>query len=104
MILKEKNEKKENKEIDKNKGYSKALDRFKKRFKKGNSVEVRTKKSDKINEIARQLENVMGKHQSSDIIDYNNSTEIIHEQNPLESLESQPVITNKTKKPQRPQL
>ena len=103
---KEKIEKKDNKEKDKdkNKGYSKALDRFKKRFKKGNSVEVRTKKSDKINEIARQLENVMGKHQSSDIIDYNNSTEIIHEQNPLESLESQPVITNKTKKPQRPQL
>ena len=46
----------------------------------------------------------MGKYQSSDIIDYNNSTEIIHEQNPLESLESQPVITNITKKPQRPQL
>ena len=46
----------------------------------------------------------MGKHQSSDIIDYNNSTEIIHEQNLLESIESQPTIKNKTKKPQKPQL
>ena len=95
---------KDNKEKDKSKGYSKALDRFKKRFKKGNSVEVRTKKSEKINEIARQLENVMGKNQSSEIIDYNNSTEIIHEQNPIESLENQPVITNKAKKPQKPQI
>ena len=103
VVNKEKTEKKDNKE--KSKGYSKALDRFKKRY-KNNSMEIRTKKSEKINEIAKKLENVMGKQQSADIIENNNndSIEIIHEQNPAEAINNQPVNVKKVKKPQKPQI
>ena len=101
---KEKNEKKDNK--DKNKGYSKALDRFKKRFKKDNSMEVRTKKSEKINEIARQLENMIGRQQSQEFRDASNiSNEIIHNQNSSEIIENQIICnSSRTRKPQRPQF
>ena len=53
------------KEKDRDKSYSKAMDRFKKRYKKDNSAEVRPKKSEKINEMAKQLENVLGKTNAS---------------------------------------
>ena len=68
-------------------------------------MEIRTKKSEKINEIAKKLENVMGKQQSADIIENNNnSVEIIHEQNPVEAISNQPVNVKKVKKPQKPQI
>ena len=96
--------KKDNKEKEKAKGFSKALDRFKKRYKNSNSLELRTKKSEKINEIAKQLENIMGKHQSSEIVDYNNQADIKNESNIVEVLENQPITIKKSKKPQRPQI
>ncbi len=67
-------------------------------------MELRTKKSEKINEIAKQLENVMGKHTSTEI-DYNNTqAEIKKESNLEEILEKQPPIVKKVKKPQKPQI
>lgn len=105
LVNKDKTEKKENKEKDKNKGYSKALDRFKKRYKNSNSMEIRTKKSERINEIAKRLENVMGKQQSQVIDEANNTTEIIHHQPNIELIENQPYYENKTsRKPKRPQI
>ena len=106
IINKEKLEKKENKEKEKSKGYSKALDRFKKRFKNSNSMEIRPKKSEKINEIAKRLENIMGKPQTTEGIEnnQNNTYEIIHYNNSTEIIENQPVNINKTKKAQRPQI
>ena len=58
------------KEKDRDKSYSRAMDRFKKRYKKDNSAEVRPKKSEKINEMAKQLENVLGKANASAEINY----------------------------------
>ena len=97
-------EKKDDKERDKS--YSRAMDRFKKRYKKDNSAEMRTKKSDKISEIAKRLENVIGKpNDSAEITNNNNSTEILHEkekENNLEEIyESMPVVAKKVKKPKK---
>jgi hypothetical protein len=58
------------KEKDRDKSFSKAMDRFKRRYKKDNSVEPRPKKSEKINEMAKQLENVLGKANASAEINY----------------------------------
>ena len=58
------------KEKDRDKSYSRAMDRFKKRYKKDNSAEVRPKKSEKINEMAKQLENVLGKGNASAEMNY----------------------------------
>ena len=97
-------EKKENKEKDKNKGYSKALDRFKKRY-KNHSMEIRTKKSERINEIAKNLENLIGKQQTSEIPDNKNIThDIINCSNSAEIIENQPLTAIKAKKPKKPQL
>ena len=41
------------------------MDRFKKRYKKDNSVESRPKKSEKINEMAKRLESVIGRPNNS---------------------------------------
>ena len=97
-VKREKNDEKERKD----KSYSRAMDRFKKRFKKDNSVEPRTtKKSDKINEMAKRLENVMGK--SSDNRYENkgstdNYTERKREYNFEEIIESKPVVKKQKKK------
>jgi hypothetical protein len=97
-VKREKNDEKERKD----KSYSRAMDRFKKRFKKDNSVEPRiTKKSDKINEMAKRLENVMGK--SSDNRYENkgstdNYPERKREYNFEEIIESKPVVKKQKKK------
>jgi len=104
------NEPKKDKEKDRDKSLSRAMDRFKRRYKKDNSVEIRAKKSEKINEIAKQLENVLGRANASAEINYENklSNEIVHEDeregNMEEILENQPVITKKPKKFQQFQL
>jgi len=104
------NEPKKDKEKDRDKSLSRAMDRFKRRYKKDNSAEIRAKKSEKINEIAKQLENVLGKSNASAEINYENkiSNEIVHEDeregNMEEILENQPVITKKPKKFQQFQL
>ena len=99
----EKGDKKDNKEKDKNKGYSKALDRFKKRY-KNHSTEIRSKKSERINEMAKNLENVIGKQQTTEITDNKNSSEIVNYPNSTEIIEKQTFTVNKTKKPKKPQL
>ena len=108
LVNKNLDEKKDNIVKDKEKGYSKALDRFKKRYKKGGSVEVRTKKSEKINEIASRLENIMGKQQPTQNNDsnFNNdyATEIIREPNLVEIIQSQQISRKKAKKPHRPKI
>ena len=91
-------EKKENKE----KKYSRAMDRFKKRFKKGEDA-TKPKKSEKINEMAKKLENVIGKPQSPESGEKIDNPEIIHEGKTAEILESQALSNNKVKKPHRPQ-
>ena len=85
------------------------MDRFKKRYKKDNSVESRPKKSEKINEIAKRLENVIGRTNNSAEIRFEtkNSNGIVKEDQPNnfeEILEKQPVIAKKPKKFQKFQL
>ena len=108
LVNKNFDEKKDNIAKDKERGFSKALDRFKKRYKKGGSVETRVKQSDKINEIAKKLENVMGKQQASEISDsnFNNNyaTEIVREPNLVEIIQSQQISRKKAKKPHRPKI
>ena len=69
-------------------------------------MEIRPKKSEKINEIAKRLENIMGKPQTTEGIEnnQNNTYEIIHYNNSTEIIENQPVNKKKTKKAQRPQI
>ena len=102
-VNKDKKENKDNKENNKNKAYSKALDRFKRKYKKDNSMEIRTKRSDKISEIAKQLENVMGRQSSLDL-DNNNNEEIVHNQISSDIISNKIVNSNKVKKPARPQI
>ena len=86
----------EDKEKDRERAYSKAMDRFKKRFKKDHSVEIRSKKSDKIMELSKQLENVMGNQNVSTEI---NRDKIKAQENNFEQvLESKPVVSKKSKK------
>ena len=91
-------EKKENKE----KKYSRAMDRFKKRFKKGEDA-TKPKKSEKINEMAKKLENVIGKPQSPESGEKIDNPEIISEGKTAEILQSQTLSVKKVKKPHRPQ-
>jgi len=101
-------EQKKDKERDKS--FSRAMDRFKRRYKKDNSAEARPKKSEKINEMAKQLENVLGKANASAEINYepNISNDIVHEDekegNVDEVLEKKPVISKKSKKLQQFQI
>ena len=79
---------------------------LKKRYKKDNSAEIRAKKSNKISEIAKRLENVIGKpNVSAEITNNNNSSEIVNEkeqENNLEEIyESMPVVAKKVKKPKK---
>ena len=66
---------------------------------------MRSKKSEKINEIAKKLENMIGRQQSAEFRDVGSiSNEIIHEQNSAEVVEKQIVNSNRAKKPQKPQF
>lgn len=86
----------EDKEKDRERAYSKAMDRFKKRFKKDHSVEIRSKKSDRIMELSKQLENVMGNQNVSTEI---NRDKIKTQENNFEQvLENKPVVSKKSKK------
>ncbi len=85
----------EEKEKDRERSYSRAMDRFKKRYKKDHSVEIRSKKSGKILELSKQLENVMGKANVSEI---NNVAEKERENNFEQLLENKPVVSKKSKK------
>ena len=84
------------------------MERLKRRYKKDNSVEFKTKKSNKINEIAKQLESVLGKPNVSAEIRNDNDTfnDIIHDNEPQENNFEQ-MIENKPdaskKKPKKPQ-
>jgi hypothetical protein len=107
--IKEK-EKKEEKEKDRDRSYSRAMERLKRRNKRDNSAELKSKKSNKINEMAKQLESVLGKGNVSTEIRYDNniSTEIINENEPQENnfeemMENKPVVSIVSKKPKRPQ-
>ena len=101
-----KKEKKEEKEKERDKSYSRAMDRFKKRYKKdNNSQEFKNKRSDKISEMAKKLENVIGKPSEQEEIKIETNNEIIHENeirnNFEEILENQPIIHKKPKKPKK---
>ena len=76
------------------------MDRFKRRYKKDNSAEPRTnQRSEKINEMARRLENVIGKPSSESKYDNYDNTERRPEYNNFEEIiESKPVVARKTKK------
>ena len=89
----------ENKEKNK---YSRAMDRFKKRYQKGEDG-FKSKKSEKINEMAKKLENIMVKPQSNEIRQKNDNPEIVREGKTAEILESQTLSVKKVKKPHRPQ-
>ena len=104
-IKKEKKEEKE-KEKERDKSYSRAMDRFKKRYKKdNNSQEFKNKRSDKISEMAKKLENVIGKPSEQEEIKIETNNEIIHENeirnNFEEILENQPIIHKKPKNPKK---
>lgn len=91
---------------DKEKGYSKALDRFKKKYRKDASVQLRSKKSEKINEMAKNLEKAMDRQQSAEMVEnrkHNNVSQVQNAQNASEIIENQPII-NKTRKPKKPQI
>ena len=92
-------EKKENKEKNK---YSRAMDRLKKRYQKSEDG-FKSKKSEKINEMAKRLENVMGKPQSNEIREKIDNPEIVREGKTAEILQSQTLSVKKVKKPHRPQ-
>ena len=67
-------------------------------------MEIRTKKSERINEIAKNLESVIGKQQTAEIPDNKiNTNEVVNYPNSSEIIENQPTV-NKTKKPKKPQL
>ena len=85
----------EEKEKDRERSYSKAMDRYKKRYKKDHSVEIRSKKSGRILELLKQLENVMGKANVSEI---NYVDEKERENNFEQLLENKPVVSKKSKK------
>ena len=89
---------------DKEKAFSKALDRFKKRYRKDASMEIRSKKSEKISEIAKNLEKVMeNRQQSAEIVENRKKNDIPLVQKSSEIIENQPII-NKAKKPKKPQI
>ena len=86
---------------------SRALDRFKKRYKKDNNPQqdYKSKKSQKINEIAKRLENVMGKSQSAEMRDKKEEEpEVFREGKTAEILQSQTLSAKKVKKPHRPKI
>lgn len=92
-------EKKENKEKNK---YSRAMDRFKKRYQKPEDG-FKSKRSEKINEMAKKLENIMSRPQSCEIREKSDNPEIIREGKTAEILQSQTLSVKKVKKPHRPQ-
>ena len=83
-IRKEKMDEKERKE----KSYSRAMDRFKKKYRKDNSAEPRTNKSERINEMAKRLENAMNKQSGDNRYE---SKERLRENNFEEIIESKPI-------------
>ena len=85
----------EEKEKDRERSYSRAMDRFKKRYKKDHSVEIRSKKSGKILEMSKQLENVMSKPKDTSDI---NVTKKEQDNNFEQILENKPVVAKKSKK------
>ena len=111
--IKKEKEKKEEKEKEKerDKSYSRAMERFRKKYKNDNSMEIKSKKSEKINEIAKRLEKVIGNQNpnvSAEIKNENNiSNDIVHETEKIGEnifeilLESKPVVTKKPKKKQK---
>ena len=86
----------EEKEKDRERSYSKAMDRFKKRFKKDHSVEIRSKKSGKILEMSKQLEDVMNKSHGPK--EANNDNKREQENNFEQMLDHKPVVSKKSKK------
>ena len=109
--LKKEKEKKDEKEKERDKSYSRAMERFRKKYKNDNSMEIKSKKSEKINEIAKRLEKVIGNQNpnvSAEIKNENNiSNDIVHETEKIGEnifeilLESKPVVTKKPKKKQK---
>ena len=95
-----KKEEKKEEQDKREKSYSRAMDRFKKKYKKeNNSVDTKTQKSNKINEMAKRLENVIGKPSA----DNNNENAYPEKQkerhnNFEEIIESKPVVAKKRKK------
>ena len=83
-VRKEKMDEKERKE----KSYSRAMDRFKKKYRKDNSAEPRTNKSERINEMAKRLENAMNKQSGDNRYE---SKERLRENNFEEIIESKPI-------------
>jgi hypothetical protein len=91
----------DNKEkTDRERSYSKAMDRFKKRFKRDHSVEVRSKKSERIDEIAKKLENVIGNKSSGEAnFEASKNFNYKEQDNNFEViLEQVPVVSKKSKK------
>jgi len=95
-----KKEEKKEEQDKREKSYSRAMDRFKKRYKKdNNSVDTKTQKSNKINEMAQRLESVIGKPSAD-----NNNENVYPEKqkerhnNFEEIIESKPVVAKKRKK------
>jgi hypothetical protein len=86
----------EEKEKDRERSYSKAMDRFKKRFRKDHSVEIRSKKSGKILEMSKQLEDAMSK--SNEPKETNNNNKREQENNFEQILDHKPVVSKKSKK------
>ena len=107
--IKKEKDKKDEKEKERDKSYSRAMERFRKKYKNDNSSEIKSKKSEKINEMAKRLENVIGNQNTSTEIknDNNISNEIVHENEKVrennfeELLESKPVVAKKPKKKQK---
>ena len=89
----------------KDKSYSRALDRIKKKYNKDNNSAFKSKKSQKINDMAKKLENIMGKPQSVDMKDKKDSEpEVFREGKTAEILQSQTLSVKKVKKPHRPKI
>jgi hypothetical protein len=91
----------DNKEkTDRERSYSKAMDRFKKRFKRDRSVEVRSKKSERIDEMAKKLENVIGNKSSGEAnFEASKNFNYKEQDNNFEViLEQVPVVSKKSKK------
>ena len=107
--IKKDQESKEDKQKERDKSLSRAMDRLKrrnKREKENNSLELKSKKSEKISEIAKRLENVIGKQDSAEIKIEDTSNEIVKEKdNNIEEIyESVQVVSKKPKKPKKFQL
>jgi hypothetical protein len=69
-------------------------------------VQLRSKKSEKINEMAKNLEKAMDRQQSAEMVEnrkHNNVSQVQNAQNASEIIENQPII-NKTRKPKKPQI